>query len=226
MRMRHSRQHKERILKTIAWSVLVAAVAVVGFAVHETIPSNAPRSADTVPVPVIAPEEQPGYGVYFSDKLKLGFLFPKEQDPLKANSDITGALDSVKTRDFIINIYHAPEFTYQPWYSGQPMCAYDGALHSFKGSLEDSACELAPTEFAGGTFFTQTFSKNNVTKHVFLTSVLNRKYFIEFASLYDENCNVPVSPQNVCLARSEQKRSKLEMFVRNTAVKNPELFKP
>lgn len=64
--------------------------------------------------PILAPEEEPGFAVYFSDAHKLGFLFPKEQDPLRAHPEVTKALESVKTRDFVISLHYASEFNYAP----------------------------------------------------------------------------------------------------------------
>lgn len=224
---RQQQRKKDQILRAIAWLAILVACGVIGLQIYSDRTVDTEQVETVVTRPVLAPEEEPGFAVYFSDAHKLGFLFPKEQDPLKANPDITEALESVKTRDFVISLHYASEFSYAPKLAMQPVCRFDGALAKFT-SLNDLDCNLEQmTDLSDALVYEGSFAYETTTKHVFLALVKDGQYFLEFSVEYVDDCmDDPRVPLSVCDARSEQKRSKLDAFVRSIAVKNHKLFQP
>lgn len=218
------RRKKDKLLRRIVLLVLcVASVYVTTMLLVDNQIDN-PSGKEVTSISILPPESQPGFAVYFSDKYKVGLLFPKDQDPLKADKEINTALESVTTKDFTIRIHDSPGFRYTPWLTPPPECVYDGALKLFSGSI---GCDLQKTTINEVAFHPGSFKRDTTTKHTFLTPIKSGKYFLEMFVIYEDDCmTTDGRADNVCEFRSAQRQIKLTNFVQAVVEKNHELFGP
>ena len=219
-RGRPSRKPREHLFSLIVLLVFLLAVGFIGLQLINRDPKPIKSPAGVQSKPKSPPSEEPGYASFYSDKLQIGFLFPKDQDPLTASKEINDAELSVKSRDFLIDVFNGPGFEYSPWPETSITCVYDGALNDF-ASQNGEGCDFVKEKLSEQQFLANSFIASEKTKHVFIAPLQDRKYFIVFSVEYLHDCG---SAQNVCNARSEIKLRKLRDFVTSVVQKNPELF--
>lgn len=163
------------------------------------------------------PVQEPGFALYYDESLAFGFLFPKQEDPLKNNPEIDMALRSFRSKNFLFRLYERAGFTYQPFLKSQTVCRYDGALHAYSG------CQFATIDVGESVKALEaSFREGDTVRHTLHLKADYGKYLLEIATDYTFDC--PESRNSVCETRSQLKKQELRDFVHSVVAKNPAVF--
>src|SRR5690606_15399370 len=108
-----------------------------------------------------------GFEAFEVKELGFVFQFPRDQAPLKATTQVTQARVRLASRDFVIEFYDGPGFSFHPWkgVNDRDGCLYDGALHNFQ-SQSGFDCWFMVSQTTGKTMLINSFNTADETKHV------------------------------------------------------------